>query len=375
MKNYYKILGVDKSAEQDEIRVAYRLNAKKYHPDLNPGNESYRLRFIEIKNAYETLSKPDERTAYDRELIKHLLAREEALKAQASAAQAQPTRPQPTPAPQPSQPPPPPPAFDKKQAELMEIHRLELKLVRASAQEEILKFKKAEKQKFDAFKKAVAQDRKKLRDNYNKSLDKFVKNLKKFRENIKKSEYHRGVKDGIQSAQNSVQATQELNNELQKQIELLDRLSKAEQEDCGICETKIAEAVAVESDALKLKITAYEQEINDLNEEILRLTDALKLWQASGVCGAASDKELEEVQEFEEEQLDNAKGTLYGVLGVYLNAIPDEIKEAYDSLRLRYENEETYAERFKAVQEAYRVLSNPQLKAQYDSSIDNEHDI
>lgn len=64
-KDYYKILGVDKSATQDEIKKAYRKLAMKHHPDRNAGNKSSEEKFKEITEANEVLSDPEKRKKYD----------------------------------------------------------------------------------------------------------------------------------------------------------------------------------------------------------------------------------------------------------------------------------------------------------------------
>lgn len=64
--DYYKVLGVDKNADEKEIKKAFRKLAKQYHPDANPDNPSAEQRFKEVNQAYEVLSDADKRAQYDR---------------------------------------------------------------------------------------------------------------------------------------------------------------------------------------------------------------------------------------------------------------------------------------------------------------------
>ncbi len=65
-RDYYEVLGVDKGASDDEIKKAFRQQAKKYHPDLHPGDKEAEAKFKEINEAYSILSDPDKKSKYDR---------------------------------------------------------------------------------------------------------------------------------------------------------------------------------------------------------------------------------------------------------------------------------------------------------------------
>src|ERR1700761_3436162 len=64
-KDYYKILGVDKKASEEDIKKAYRKLAIKYHPDKNPGNKQAEEKFKEINEANAVLSDSEKRKKYD----------------------------------------------------------------------------------------------------------------------------------------------------------------------------------------------------------------------------------------------------------------------------------------------------------------------
>ena len=64
-RDYYEVLGVDKNADEAAIKRAYRVLAKKYHPDMNPGDAEAEKKFKEASEAYAVLSDPEKRRQYD----------------------------------------------------------------------------------------------------------------------------------------------------------------------------------------------------------------------------------------------------------------------------------------------------------------------
>lgn len=64
-KSYYDVLGVSKTATEDEIKQAYRKLARQYHPDLHPDDKEAAEKFKEISEAYDTLGNKEKRAAYD----------------------------------------------------------------------------------------------------------------------------------------------------------------------------------------------------------------------------------------------------------------------------------------------------------------------
>ena len=64
-RDYYEVLGVTKESDENTIKKAYRQLAKKYHPDMNPGDSEAEAKFKEVNEAYDVLSDPDKKAKYD----------------------------------------------------------------------------------------------------------------------------------------------------------------------------------------------------------------------------------------------------------------------------------------------------------------------
>jgi len=86
--DYYELLGVERSADEKELKSAFRKMAMKYHPDRNPDDKLAETRFKEINEAYEVLRDPQKRAAYDQlaMLLSKMAAVSVAVRRAASAA-------------------------------------------------------------------------------------------------------------------------------------------------------------------------------------------------------------------------------------------------------------------------------------------------
>ena len=64
-QDFYEVLGVSKGVDENSLKAAYRKLAMKYHPDRNPGDTAAEKKFKEVSEAYDVLSNPEKKAAYD----------------------------------------------------------------------------------------------------------------------------------------------------------------------------------------------------------------------------------------------------------------------------------------------------------------------
>ena len=81
-RDYYEVLGINRSADEKEIKRAYRKLAKKYHPDMNPGDKQAEQKFKEITEAYNVLSDQEKKKLYDQYSVRVDLTRVDSSRAE-----------------------------------------------------------------------------------------------------------------------------------------------------------------------------------------------------------------------------------------------------------------------------------------------------
>ena len=72
-RDYYEVLGIDKSASEKELKSAYRKLAKKYHPDANPGDKQSEEKFKELSEAYDILKGLKKESCTTNSVMRHLM--------------------------------------------------------------------------------------------------------------------------------------------------------------------------------------------------------------------------------------------------------------------------------------------------------------
>lgn len=405
MKNYYQILNIKPNATDDEIKRSYRVLAKKYHPDVNPGDSSAASRFAEVNEAHDVLSDSQKRKEYDQKLKEanapkprpeDIIARQRAT-AQAAARQAMrngytggsgsmdPS------------------SYVQRAAQAQAAAQAAAQAQAQTMQAQMTAIKN------NAFKAGHDQGVSEARAQANKEIQKLNSDLRTLRlENSKlKNELSDIERDRSELERELFNRDRELTFEKSRIVTLEGKLrASASRVEIGRSDAEFDELNETIA-ALREQVKRYEQDkqqsdlrnqaqidlqldkrrnmqaqIDELNEKVETLTreleDArveLEQWREYAKTEDFMDETARKLEEWAmKEKADKkfAKPTLYGPLGVLVWATDEEIKEAYDKLVKRYSSkgdDEANAEKLDALNRSYEELSDPDRRAKYNESI------
>lgn len=405
MKNYYQILNIKPNATDEEIKRSYRVLAKKYHPDVNPGDSSAANRFAEVNEAHDVLSDPQKRKEYDAKLKEanapkprpeDIIARQRAT-AQAAARQAMrngfaggsgsmdPS------------------SYVQRAAQAQAAAHAAAQAQAQNMQAQMTAIKN------NAFKAGHDQGVNEARAAANKEIQKLNSDIRTLRlENNKlKNELSDIERDRSELEQELFNRDRELTFEKSRILTLESKLrASASRVEIGHSDAEFEEMRETIA-SLRAEIKQYEldkqqydlrnqaqidlqqdkrrnmqAQIDELNAQVeslnRELEDAraeLDQWREYAKTEDFMDDTARKLEEWAmKEKADKkfAKGTLYGPLGVLAWATDEEIKQAYDKLVKRYSakaDDPAYAEKLEAVEKSYAELSDPERRAEYNASI------
>ena len=425
MKNYYQILGIKPTATDDEIKRSYRVLAKKYHPDVNPGDASAASKFADINEANAVLSDPQQRAEYDAKLREasaphpsqeEIIARQRAqaqeaarqaafrtmnmsgmnararAQAQAAMAQAQ--------------------AQAQVQAMVNQAYQQGANDARAQFQAEIQQLKAslakmtAETKRIKELQDSEAELKRKLataeRDRRELEQELFSRD----RENTLEKTRIKELEEALDAQSNSSRRTRSESPELKAELDkakktimemerelsalraekdAIEKEREALTETCARLERDNKQFDLKNSAQIRLqqdKRRQLQEEIEALHRQVDELTAELEAARAENeqwVQYAQSEEFLSDTEKRIEAWTKKtnkdkrlAKPTLYGELGVLIWATDEEITEAYNKLFKRYSGKpgDAIAAKLKSVEDAFAVLGNPKKRKEYNATID-----
>lgn len=385
MKNYYKILNVKQTATDEEIKTSYRQLAKRFHPDVNPGNTEAARKFADINEAYGILSDPTRRASFDTQL------RQEAVKAQARAAAQARSRAT---------------SYTRNgqqivmtetqlaaqiQAQVQYQVQSQLTAVRNSAYKEGYNSGYVAGYNSTAKNISALNGKLALLAHENDRLKKNAETDKSDRAGLEQELFDR---DRI-LAQNSDKI-----HILETQLQWMRRATDSVSADpLGMAASDIGERAArlareMERDDADTEIPAddsalvqhtrrkhIKEELDELDSTLKRLTAELAEIDANNT----RKKKLAEIEQFlstaethaadwaKKLRADRrlAKPTLYGTLGVLVWATDEEITSAYEKLNAKYRDKTDAASvaRLQKIRDAYAVIGNPKRRSEYNAEI------
>lgn len=338
MRNYYKILGLKFGVSDEEVKRAYRELAKQCHPDLN-GDAASAEKFADISEAYETLGDPALRAEYDKKVQEKMAAK------RAATAQNQ--------------------SFAQAYAQTMNNGYDQAYRMAADAQKSA--YNKGYAQGFTDAKGQAEQNAAAWRRE-NESLRARLREAEE-RENASAERLRQteAAADRRAAELTKTAPVKENDKQMRSRIEKL---------------TGELSAAGERIDRLTAERKYYEERygeaktrLNTLEEELETTRRQLATWEEYGkTLDAAEDIERTEVEweRLKRDYKKRSKPTLYGTLGVMFYAQAEEIRDAYIKLANRFkkkaDSDKNYEEKLFAVNDAYKTLSDPDLKAAYDLS-------
>lgn len=429
MKNYYQILNVQPSATEADIKRSYRVLAKRYHPDVNPGDAAAADKFADINEANAVLSDPKARAEYDVKLKEATSARlnpEDVIarqRAQAQAAARQAARQA---------------AYRNGAMNNMNVNasaRRDAAIARArqAAQAQAqaqAQYQNAQvqaqvqalrNQAFQSGREQGAAEAKAAAESEISRLNTSVRSLiaenKKLKKNLEdetsdlKRQLAEAEQDRRELEVELFNRDRELSQEkirakeIEEQLKALreddgansEAVRKAEAE-CADLRAKLEKALMcikkLEQDRAQAELNnqaqiqlqmdkrrQMQEEIDELNRQVDSLTSEIDVLRAENDQWQQYAQSEEFISDTERRMGDwakktqadrrKAKPTLYGVLGVLIWATDEEIDDAHAKLVKRYsgKTDETIVAKLAKVEEAYAVLSDAEKRAEYNTSI------
>ena len=441
MKNYYKVMGLKTTATDSEIKSTYRLLAKRFHPDVNPGNAVAAEKFAALGEAYETLGDPTKRAEYDRQLAEAMQAAAAQQAAQAAAAreaayaygahpgwqqayaqnraqsaytQAQQTRAQSvyTQAQYARN------QFVQQQAQMQqwlqkineaqhegfakghdagftearvrfgaEIEHLKSELDAAKSREaDYAAASDRFRKRYEALESEYASAKTRWNDKETR-LNAKAEKLAADADRLKKDQQSKAKKAATDNAL-IIKLKAQVKDQETELTELKKRVAELEKENGESTGRLFKKDTAITD--LKLEITRlsgekkyFEEEYNKLKTQVDEKEEAIEMlnqtvaqWEdfSASLDTAEAMKSLKNGWDKQMRDLKKKlKNTHYGTLGVLYIATDDEIKEAFRKLVKKYtkkaETDKEFETKLFAVNEAAKILTDPEKRAQYNAEI------
>lgn len=431
MKNYYKIMGLKNTATDGEIKSTYRLLAKRFHPDVNPGNTVAAEKFAALGEAYEVLGDPARRAEYDRQLAEAMQAAAQQQAARESTygyarqtqnqqaaynAQAQYARQQ----------------FMQQQAQMQQwMHKINeaqhegyakghdagfnearMKLVPeiehlkseldaaksreadyAAASDRFRKRLESLEKEYESSKKAWAGREEKL----NERIEKLAEESAKMREETDKMRKEQTGKakraetdsEIIERLKTQLEESKDENEALKKDVQTQKKriialesengelTSKMFKKDTAITDLKLDNTrLAGEKKYFEDEYSKVKASLDEKEQAIAMLNDTVAQWEdfSASLDTAEAMKSLKNQWDKQLRDLKKKlKNTHYGTLGVLYIATDEEIKDAFRKLVKKYtkkaETDKEFEAKLFAVNEAAKVLTDPEKRKNYDAEI------